>query len=205
MPSYDVPADTRVVEQEIKKSRFIASAGRASNKTEAARFIESVRRAFPDASHHCWAYIAGEPNNTVDIGMSDDGEPQGTAGQPMLNVLQHKGVGEIVVVVTRYFGGVKLGAGGLVRAYANAVQSVMETLPLQQVVAVKEALVQCPYAHENTLRHLLDSQGIAILDTHYRDSVTLHIRVAENQAGELQQSAVNQTHGEALFRWLDES
>jgi len=204
MPSFLVPADTIVVEQELKKSRFIASAGRASNKAEAVSFIQAVRRTFPDASHHCWAYIAGEPNNTVEIGMSDDGEPQGTAGKPMLNVLQHKGIGEIVVVVTRYFGGVKLGAGGLVRAYSNAVQAVMEELPLEEVVAVKDALLQFPYAHESTMRRLLENHGISIVDTDYQDNVIMHIKVPENQADELEQKAINQTHGEAILRWQDE-
>lgn len=201
MPDYLVPADTVVVEQELKKSRFIASAGRASNKAEAAAFIQAVRRTFPDASHNCWAYIAGEPNNTVEIGMSDDGEPQGTAGKPMLNVLQHKNVGEVVVVVTRYFGGVKLGAGGLVRAYSGAVQAVMEELPLANVVAVKEAQLQFPYAHESSIRHLLDSLKIEVVNTHYQEQVLMHIKVPENQAGELEEKAINQTHGEATLRW----
>ncbi len=203
MSDYLVPADTIVVEQELKKSRFIASAGRASNKAEAAAFIQAVRQTFPDASHNCWAYIAGEPNNTVDIGMSDDGEPQGTAGKPMLNVLQHKNVGEVVVVVTRYFGGVKLGAGGLVRAYSGAVQAVMEELPLTKVVAVKEALLQFPYANESTVRRLLDSLQIEVTDTDYQEQVLMHINVPENQAEELEEKAVNQTHGEAMLRWQD--
>jgi len=203
MSDYLVPADTIVVEQELKKSRFIASAGRASNKAEAAAFIQAVRQTFPDASHNCWAYIAGEPNNTVDIGMSDDGEPQGTAGKPMLNVLQHKNVGEVVVVVTRYFGGVKLGAGGLVRAYSGAVQAVMEELPLTKVVAVKEALLQFPYANESTVRRLLDSLQIEVTDTDYQEQVLMHINVPENQAEELEEKAVNQTHGEAMLHWQD--
>lgn len=201
MPSYQVPADTLVVEQELKKSRFIASAGRASNKAEAMAFIQAVRRTFSDASHNCWAYIAGEPGNTVEIGMSDDGEPQGTAGKPILNVLQHKNVGEIVVVVTRYFGGIKLGAGGLVRAYSSAVQAVMEELPLTEVVAVKDALLQFPYAQESTMRHLLETLSIQITDTHYQNDVIMHIQVPENQADELEQKAVNQTHGEAVVKW----
>ena len=201
MPDYLVPADTVVVEQELKKSRFIASAGRASNKAEAVAFIQAVRRTFPDASHNCWAYIAGEPNNTVEIGMSDDGEPQGTAGKPMLNVLQHKNVGEVVVVVTRYFGGVKLGAGGLVRAYSGAVQAVMEELPLAEVVAVKEALLQFSYPHESSIRRLLDSLKIEIVDTGYQEQVLMHIKVPENQAGELEEKAINQTHGEAVVKW----
>jgi len=203
MPSYQVPADTIVVEQELKKSRFITSAGRASNKAEAAAFIQAVRRTFPDANHNCWAYIAGEPNNTVEIGMSDDGEPQGTAGRPMLNVLQHKNVGEVVVVVTRYFGGVKLGAGGLVRAYSGAVQAVMEELPLAEVVAVKEALLQFPYAHESNIRRLLDSLKIEIVDTGYQEQVQMLIKVPENQTGEFEEKAINQTHGEATLRWQE--
>jgi len=203
MPNYLVPGDTIVVEQELKKSRFITSAGRASNKAEAVAFIQAVRRTFPDASHNCWAYIAGEPNNTVEIGMSDDGEPQGTAGKPILNVLQHKNVGEIVVVVTRYFGGVKLGAGGLVRAYSGAVQAVMEELPLAEVVAVKEALLQYPYPHESNIRRLLDSLKIEIVDTGYQEQVLMRIKVPENLAGELKEKAINQTHGEANLRWQD--
>jgi len=201
MPDYLVPADTIVVEQELKKSRFIASAGRVSNKAEAVEFIQAVRRTFPDASHNCWAYIAGEPNNTVEIGMSDDGEPQGTAGKPMLNVLQHKNVGEIVVVVTRYFGGVKLGAGGLVRAYSNAVQAVMEELPLVEVVAVKEALLQFPYPHESNIRRLLESLKVEVVNTDYQEQVLMHIKVPENQADELEKKAINQTHGEAVLKW----
>ena len=203
MPSYQVPADTLVVEQELKKSRFIASAGRASNKAEALAFIQAVRSTFPDATHNCWAYIAGEPNNTVEIGMSDDGEPQGTAGKPMLNVLQHKGSGEVVVVVTRYFGGVKLGAGGLVRAYSGAVQAVMEALPVEEVVAVKEALLQFPYAQESTLRRLMESLHIEVVETAYQEQVLMHIRVPETQAQELELKAVNQTHGEAVLKWQD--
>jgi len=203
MPDYLVPADTIVVEQELKKSRFIASVGRASNKAEAVAFIQTVRRTFPDASHNCWAYIAGEPNNTVEIGMSDDGEPQGTAGKPMLNVLQHKNVGEVVVVVTRYFGGVKLGAGGLVRAYSNAVQAVMEELPLAEVVAVKEALLQYSYAHENSIRRLLERLKIEVVDTNYQEQVLMHIKVPENQAEQLEEKAINQTHGEAILRWQE--
>jgi uncharacterized YigZ family protein len=203
MTDYLVPADTVVIEQELKKSRFIASAGRASNKAEAVSFIQAVRRTFPDASHNCWAYIAGEPNNTVEIGMSDDGEPQGTAGKPMLNVLQHKNVGEVVVMVTRYFGGVKLGAGGLVRAYSGAVQAVMEELPLAEVVAVKEALLQFPYAHESNIRRLLDSLKIEIVDTGYQEQVQMLIKVPEKQAGEFKEKAINQTHGEATLRWQE--
>lgn len=204
MPDYLVPADTVVIEQELKKSRFIASAGRASNKAEAAAFIQAVRRTFPDASHNCWAYIAGEPNNTVEIGMNDDGEPQGTAGKPMLNVLQHKNVGEVVVVVSRYFGGVKLGAGGLVRAYSGAVQAVMEELPLTKVVAVKLALLQYPYAHESTIRRLLENLKIEVVDTEYQEQVLMQIKVPEDQAGELEERATNQSHGEALIRWNKE-
>ena len=110
-----------------------------------------------------------------------------------------------MVVVTRYFGGVKLGAGGLVRAYSNAVQAVMEELPLAEVVAIKEALLQFPYAQESNMRRLLESLSIDIVETDYQESVLMHLKVPENQADELEQKAINQTHGEAVLRWQDES
>ena len=122
----------------------------------------------------------------------------------MLNVLQHKEVGEVVVVVTRYFGGIKLGAGGLVRAYSGAVQAVMEQLPLQEVIAVKEAQLQYPYAQESQIRRLLESLNINVVETEYQEQVSMWLEVPENIANEMADKAVNLTHGEAKLRWLDE-
>ena len=132
---YKVPAlnDGEVFRNElvIKKSRFITSVGHTKGVGEAEAFLNKIRQEFPDARHNCHAFNAGRGNETAFIGCSDDGEPKGTAGRPMLNVLVHSGVGEITVVVTRYFGGILLGTGGLVRAYQDSVKEVLAKLPLK--------------------------------------------------------------------------
>src|SRR5690625_3641612 len=131
---YPIPARTHRVEQEIQRSRFITTVAHAPTIEEARAFIDSIREEFPDATHNCWAFAAGPPGDTAAIGMSDDGEPHGTAGRPMLTALLHGGVGEIAAVVTRYFGGTKLGTGGLVRAYTSSVQQALESLPTRERV-----------------------------------------------------------------------
>ena len=110
--SYQMPAQAHQVELEIKRSKFLTFAAPAVNRKEAEGFIRSLRDKHPQANHVCWAYIAGPPNTTI-RSMSDDGEPSGTAGMPMLKVLEYSGYGDIVVAVVRYFGGTKLGTGGL--------------------------------------------------------------------------------------------
>ncbi|NOQ41074.1 MAG: YigZ family protein, partial [Desulfuromusa sp.] len=115
-PRYPIPAEPLRCETEVKHSRFIASI-EATDSTEAAlNFISRIKQEFPDASHNCWAYLIGPPGSTDRIGLSDDGEPHGVAGKPMLTTIQHSGIGDIAVVVTRYFGGTKLGKGGMVKA-----------------------------------------------------------------------------------------
>lgn len=202
--SYQVPAGSVWVEQEIRRSRFIAAVGRAANQQEAQAFIEAARSTYPDARHHCWAYVAGNPFNTVQVGMSDDGEPQGTAGKPMLSVLRYSKIGEIVAVVTRYFGGIKLGTGGLVRAYSGSLQMALQKLPLKKFVAVATARVTLPYPYENAVRLLLEKMKIAITDVNYTDCVVLKIEVPENQTEELAQQIVDQTHGDMRIYWLTE-
>lgn len=123
------PGEIHRVEDVIRRSRFIATFARASSTEEARDFLERIRAEHAQATHNCWAYVAGEPGSTAQVGASDDGEPKGTAGRPMLTALLHSGVGEVAVVVTRYFGGILLGTGGLVRAYQGSVKLGLETLP----------------------------------------------------------------------------
>lgn len=128
---YPVPAAVHRVEQVVDRSRFICTLARASSAEDAQAFIKSMNAEFANATHNCWAYVVGPPGSTDRIGMSDDGEPHGTAGRPMLTVLTHCGIGEIVAVVTRYYGGTNLGTGGLVKAYGGAVQEALLQLPTQ--------------------------------------------------------------------------
>ena len=200
--SYQIPAGNISVEQEIKRSRFITSVGRAPDKHRADAFIERIRSTYPDANHHCWAYVAGNPFDTVQIGMSDDGEPQGTAGKPMLSILQHRKIGEIVAVVTRYFGGIKLGTGGLVRAYSSSVQMALQKLPLRTFVALATAQITLTYPCEDRIRRLLEKMQISIKDVIYEDRVVLTVEFPANMETDLQRQIGNQTRGEAQFEGL---
>ncbi len=197
--SFQVPVGHISIEQEIKHSRFIASIGRAPDKQKANAFIERIRSTYPDANHHCWAYVAGNPFDTVQIGMSDDGEPQGTAGKPMLSILQHRKIGEIVAVVTRYFGGIKLGTGGLVRAYSSSVQMALQKLPLAEFVALASAQITLPYPHEDRLRRLLEKMQVTIKEVIYKDRVVLMVEFPEKIVVDLKQQIANQTKGEAQY------
>jgi len=118
-----IPQATAQAEIEIKKSRFIGLAKQINDREQGMLWLAKVKATYPDARHHCWAYLLGNPSCATNAGMGDDGEPSGTAGKPILNVLQHKGVGDIMLIVVRYFGGIKLGAGGLNRTYGQAAQT----------------------------------------------------------------------------------
>ena len=126
---YPIPAGEYRQEEEISRSRFITTVAPARTLDEAQQFIQRIREEFPDATHNCWAYVVGPPGSTARIGMSDDGEPHGTAGKPMLGMLLHGDTGDTVAVVTRYFGGTKLGTGGLVRAYGGCLQRALQAMP----------------------------------------------------------------------------
>lgn len=201
--SYPIPAQAVRVEQEIKRSRFITDIGHAVTKDEALSFIERIRQTQPEARHHCWAYIAGHPAASVERGCSDDGEPQGTAGKPMLNVLQHKGVGEIVVVVSRYFGGIKLGAGGLVRAYSGSVQNAFESLLLTRRIATVSATIRLPFALESQIRHLMDSFNIEIHQSCYQECVELEIDLEIGSEQLIEEAITNISSGMATLHLPD--
>ncbi len=161
---FPVPARVCRVEETIRRSRFITTAARAPDAEAAHSFVASVRDEFPDATHNCWAFVAGPPGNTAHIGMSDDGEPHGTAGKPMLTALLHSGVGEVVAVCTRYYGGVKLGMGGLARAYAAGVNLVLEGLPTEMKVQRTRLRVTVGYADVDGLQRLLADREVIVQD-----------------------------------------
>lgn len=166
---YEIPAQQLTVEYIVKKSRFIAWACPAPDRATAMQWLSKAREAYPDARHHCWAYQIGPPKSPTTAAMSDDGEPSGTAGKPILNVLQHKDVGDVMVIVIRYFGGIKLGAGGLVRAYSHATQMAMEQLTTVTNVALKSYQIAFTFENENLLRRWLSSYGGEISTISYRD------------------------------------
>lgn len=162
---------------EVKKSRFIARIDYASNREQALRILEQAKVDYPDARHHCWAYLIGDPKAPKTMAASDDGEPSGTAGKPILNVLQHKNVGDLMLVVIRYFGGIKLGAGGLVRAYSSAAQLAMDHLVTQEYNEIIILDVITNFATEQLLRHWLTLHDGRVLSVDYSHQVNLNVEL----------------------------
>lgn len=158
---YPTPAGRARAEIVVINSRFIADAAPTPDVEAAKAFIAEVRAAMPDARHHCFAYLVGY-GSSVTAGMSDDGEPSGTAGRPMLAVLRGADLGDVTVVVTRYFGGTLLGTGGLVRAYGDAVKAVLEALPRGERVELRSMLVTVSYSDYALARRALESHGATI-------------------------------------------
>ena len=135
--------------------------------------------------------------------MGDDGEVLGTAGKPMLSVLQHKNIGEIVAVVTRYFGGIKLGPGGLVRAYTSSLQLVIKQLELVECFTLVSGNITADYNLENQIRRVLSSEKVDIADVQYKDKMIIVIQVPENKTEDLEDKIMNQTRGQASIKWQD--
>ena len=160
-----------------KKSRFIAQVRPVKSEEEAASFIEEVRKKYWDARHHCSAFSIGLVNPTLRC--SDDGEPSGTAGRPMLDVITGAEVHNVCVVVTRYFGGTLLGTGGLVRAYSGAVKEGLKNSVILHKKPGQELFITCDYNGLGKLQYLAAQNGVQILDTEYTESVTARVMAPE--------------------------
>ena len=149
------------------------------------------------ASHNTFAYIVGNPNGGAAVGFNDDGEVGGTAGKPILSVLQMRGIGDVVAVVTRYFGGTRLGTGGLVRAYSGTITMALDELDLKEHVSLKEIRVQAGYEHESAIRNLFDKKGILIKDVIYTEDVEVVADIADSLSEEIESEIMNATRGKA--------
>ncbi len=186
--SYQTFQKTEVAEParlEIKKSEFIAYAYAVDSREQAMFHVKQLRQQYPDARHHCWAYIIGDPNNTTSAGFDDDGEPNGTAGRPILNVLQHKAIGNALIVVVRYFGGIKLGAGGLTRAYASSAQAIIDEVTLVPYIARISIQLATDYANEAQIRYLLDEVDGQVDEVNYSEIVVITATVEEQKVNDL--------------------
>ncbi len=182
-------------EASIKRSLFICSMGHANNIEMARGFVEQIKKEFSDATHNCWAFAAGPPADTAQVGFSDDGEPHGTAGRPMLTTLLHSGVGELVCVVTRYFGGVKLGTGGLVRAYQSSVADNLSTLPRCERVNKINLQISIGYPHVDKLRRLLPNFEANVLNEEFSTQADFLLSLPEEHEHSFKQALTNATDG----------
>ena len=195
---YAIPAGRQRFEEEIRRSRFITTVAHTPTVEDARRFIAAQRTRYADASHNCWAYLIGPPGSTSQVGMSDDGEPHGTAGRPMLTVLEHADIGDIAVVVTRYFGGTLLGKGGLVKAYGGGVQYAIERM--ETVLRIPSATIVAivPYNVVEPIRRILSDYETEALETAFDIDVTFTLKVPLERVDELVDTLVEMTRGEVV-------
>lgn len=179
-----------------KKSRFIATLRPVNSEEEAVAFIDEMKKKYWDARHNCSAFVIGE--NAGLTRCSDDGEPSGTAGRPMLEVLLGSGVRNIAVVVTRYFGGVLLGTGGLVRAYQSATKEALEQCELAEVIFGSRVEVTVDYTNVGKLQYLLSSYEVDIVESEYGENVRFVIFLREEAAKNICDKIIDETAGKAV-------
>ncbi len=202
---FTIPADEYQVEEEIQRSRFITTLCHAPNTEAAQAFIARMRQTYADATHNCWAYLAGPPGSSAFVGMSDDGEPHGTAGRPMLMVLTHCGVGEIAAVVTRYYGGTKLGKGGLVRAYSSGVQLALEGLPTKEKITYTACEAVLPYSFVTQFKLLCERFEVLQDNETYALDAQYELRIPQPKVADFTLELESLTNGAALLSPLDDA
>lgn len=185
-----------------KKSRFIATVRSVESEVDALSFIEEMRKKYWDARHNCFAYVIGDHQELMRF--SDDGEPQGTAGKPMLDVLLGEELHNTAVVVTRYFGGTLLGTGGLVRAYSGAVQEGLRSCVLAEKRKGLWLSIGTDYSGIGKVQYLLGQRGIRILSSEYTEQVVLTVLVPLEQKRELLDALTEGTNGKARLTPGDE-
>ncbi|GGC97258.1 IMPACT family protein [Undibacterium terreum] len=177
-------------EIEIKKSRFLASLHPVNSRAEARMKLAAIRAEHPNAVHVCWVLLC-----EGDSGLDDDGEPSGTAAKPMYNVLVHKHVANVLAVVVRYWGGIKLGAGGLTRAYGQAVSDAFKMAELIPVEVLCERTFALQFADESAFRRLAEQYAALVLDAVYEERVVLRLQLKLSQAEEFESSAYSLLRG----------
>ena len=202
---YRIPVGEAQSELVIKNSVFIGTVGHAPQIERAHAFVARIRARYPDANHHAWAFkITAEPQDI--IGSSDDGEPGGTAGRPMLAILEGSGLCEVVAVGTRYWGRVKLGTGGLVRAYSGALREALKGLSTVECVLHRLARLVVDYGLYGNLRHLLPKYGVRTDETLFAEGVTLSLAVPYDHADQVAGLLRELTNGRILIerQWQGE-
>lgn len=199
---YDIPAHTIRIENRVVNSRFIATAGYSPSADDAKAFIAAIREEMPDATHHVYAFKAGY-GSSVTEGMSDDGEPSGTAGPPVLAVLRGADLGDTVIVVTRYFGGTKLGTGGLVRAYGDAARDVLTALPRTRHILKALIGLEFEYTYFAQIQRLLTAHEAEIEEQDFGAYVTLYVRLPAANLDTLQAALSELTAGQVIPTLLE--
>lgn len=200
---YLIPQQATSFEEEIKKSVFITHLAHTPTIEAAKAFVDEVKRKHASARHNCWGFVAGRPENSMMWGFSDDGEPSGTAGKPILAQLSGSGVGEIAAVVTRYSGGIKLGTGGLVKAYGGGVQQALKQLQTIEKKITTNLIVELDYGFVPILQSMLGQFGAQEVQANYGAGVELMIEIEVNQVVPFREAVINKSAAKAIVRSLD--
>ena len=190
-----IPKSETIFEEEIKKSRFITHLRHTEGIEQAKAFWAEIKAMHPQARHHCWACVAGTPTDSQQYGFSDDGEPSGTAGKPMLNYLLGSGLGEISAVVVRYYGGILLGTGGLVKAYGNGVQQALAQVESIRKVLRKAYRLQCDYDQFHSMQNLIEQRDIELIDQQFSEKILLTIGINPNHLDDIEQEITQRFAG----------
>lgn len=202
MNSYLSVSGEAVAEKVIEKSRFITTSRHVSGEAEARLFVAGVSAKYADATHNCYAYISDSLGNFPRF--SDDGEPQGTAGMPILEVIKNKGLFETAVVVTRYFGGIKLGAGGLVRAYSSCAAENLTEARKALYESCAENLYIVAYADADAASRCFSENAASVLKVEYADGVSFAVAVKKSEEAKLNASLLNRLNGRVQINRIRE-
>ncbi len=196
---YRIPESSVTFEEEIKKSRFITTLAHTPGIELAKQFIVQIKELHPAARHHCWAFVADRSENSMAWGFSDDGEPSGTAGKPILAQLSGSGVGEVCAVVTRYSGGIKLGTGGLVKAYGGGVQQALKLLHTKERRVTKIIKLELDYALMTVVQSLLIEFDAQQVDAEFGVRVQLDIELEKRDQQRFIDQVINRSGGKVTY------
>ncbi|MGF1907835.1 YigZ family protein [Vibrio kasasachensis] len=196
---YLIPVAPIIFEEEIKKSQFITYLAHTPTMDSAKAFVDEIKKKHSDARHNCWGFVAGRPEDSMKWGFSDDGEPSGTAGKPILAQLSGSGVGEICAVVTRYYGGIRLGTGGLVKAYGGGVQQalkLLQTIEKKITILIK---LQLDYGFMPVAQSLFSQFGVLEVEAKYSDDVVLTLEIEVRELEAFSQIIINRSGAKAVI------
>ncbi|MCZ4296019.1 YigZ family protein [Vibrio sinaloensis] len=200
---YLIPEQAVIFEEEIKKSVFITYLAHTPSIEAAKTFVEQIKAKHADARHNCWGFVTGRPEDSMKWGFSDDGEPSGTAGKPILAQLSGSGVGEITAVVTRYSGGIKLGTGGLVKAYGGGVQQALKLLQTIEKKITTELLLELDYGFMPIAQSILPQYGAQEVSAEYSESVKMLVEIEVRQVKDFTQTIINKSAAKVQITPLD--
>lgn len=186
-----------------KKSRFIAHIAPAQTEEEAQEFVEKIKKQYWDARHNCWAYSIGEKQPALRC--SDDGEPSGTAGKPMLEVITGEEIHNVVAVVTRYFGGTLLGTGGLIRAYTKSTQEGLKESTVIEKCLGQKITLTCDYTTSGKIQYITATDDLPVLDTIYTDNVTFEMIIPVEELGMVEKKFMEASMGKAVLEKGEEA